>query len=181
MSRTYSPTLAVDLDTVAQAKFSPFRIGASCFISVPAAAAATLYFADHPGTGDATRYQEFKAGAATTVLTLSDDMNVPDIALEIGDIDETNRLQVIVLVNGSPLLWVGSDDTPSAGEFMITDTSEITLGEAPDPGAKIEVFSFVAGDIDDTGVLAAGSLTAHTCHSFYTSDAPATLISAERG
>lgn len=175
MSITPAQSLDITTAVVKRCRISPFLVGARCFLSVPAAAASTVYRVEHPGDGDVTKYAKFTMPGGVTTRTMPAAMNDLDTA----NVSDANRLRLIVLVNGSPIVRVNS--APSAGQFYASSTTVLTLGSTYAIGTKLEVIAMDAADITNTGSLAAGTITEETCQSFYTASAPVTLMSAERG
>jgi len=84
--------------------------------------------------------------------------NANDIA--IAALSAPASLQLVVLVNGVPIIRVGNDDTVGAGEFdygSVADT--LTFGSTYAAGTKIEVIVTEAADVSVATVLVADAVT----------------------
>jgi hypothetical protein len=164
--------------TTAQVKYckvSPFLVGMPCKLTPAAGAASTVYRAYHPGTNDTARYARFKGDGSTVTFTAPSALTAAPTTVD-ASITDANRMQVIALINGSPIVRVGTDATPSAGQFKAASATTFTFGSTYAAGTVIEVFILSAsGDIAATAALAAGSQTEEACRSFYTATAPVTL------
>jgi hypothetical protein len=164
--------------TTAQVKYckvSPFLVGMPCILQPAAGAASTVYRAYHPGTTDTARYARFVGDGSTVTFTMPSALTAMPVTVD-ASITDALRMQIIVLINGSPIVRKGTDATPGAGEFKSASSTTITFGSTYASGTKIEVFVLSAsGDIAATAALAAGSQTEEPCRSFYTASAPVTL------
>ncbi len=120
--------------------------------------AAVIYHANKPDTSaNSAKYLKL-IGDGTTIGWDSDDYADLAAADVQASITAANCLRVIVTVNGTPLVRVGSGATPSAGEFKVSGTSPITLsvGAAYATGSVIEVYILDASDITAESALTAG-------------------------
>lgn len=161
--------------TVTRCKVSPFLVGMAARLMPAAGGAATVYRATHPGTNDTARYWRTKGDGSTVTFTAPAALTAFPSTVD-ASITDANRMQCVVLINGSPIVRKGSDASPSAGQFICASATTITFGSTYASGTVIEVFVLSAsGDISNTGSIAAGAVLAETLQSFYTSSAPCAL------
>lgn len=130
--------------------------------------AATLYGVNHPGRLNTARVFRFKGDGSTTAFTLptaATGVTYPTTA--DASITAANRLQTIALqlpndvgmeINATNLLRVGSDATPSAGQFKINGTA-VTVGTAIPAGQWLEV---IVPDTANIVQINGGAFTADT-------------------
>jgi hypothetical protein len=147
----------------------PFIVGN--IVELNSVAAQDVYGANHPSTTDQSKYCTFVCNGTDTVYTVPDAMNDLDQTVA-ASLDETNAMLVICMVNGEPLKRVGSDGTPSTGEFAATDVAEITFGDTHPVGTKIEVIALDASDVVHLtgGTTTAGRSYFIECPSFIVAD-----------
>lgn len=142
--------------TVNRFRCSPFLPGSD--IVMRPCATAHVYSVPVVATGDATRYWAIQPDGVTVTFTAPTALNAFPTTVD-GSLTDANRLQTVVLVNGSPIVRRGQDiSSPSAGQFSTQTTTTITFGSTYAAGVSghvpsIEVLSFLAGDIVDSGSL----------------------------
>lgn len=156
---------------------SPFTCGEIVEINSPAS--QTIYGCDHPSTTSKTKYALFNGDGATTVFTVPATMNALDTTNAAGQ-TPANQLRAVCLVNGAPLVRVGSDAAPAAGQFRCTTTTTFTLGSTYAKGTVIEL---IANDAADIVTLTGGATTAGrqyyvACNTFMYATGVANLVKA---
>jgi hypothetical protein len=101
--------------------------------------------------GDNTaKYARLIGDGSTTEFTESDAACLANADLQAtAGLAAANSLRVVVTVDGTPLIRIGSDDTLAAGEFLVKDDSGTVLEfqAAPAAGAVIDVHIADAADI----------------------------------
>lgn len=108
--------------------------------------ASTLIGVNHPGTQAATRVFRFTLDGTTTAFTLpTAATGVTYPTTNAASLTVGNQLETIALTfapqfqaNATVLRRVGSDASPSAGQFRINGTT-VTLGAAGTAGQTLEV------------------------------------------
>lgn len=125
------------------------------------AGAAVLYGVNFPSKSvNSAKYLALFGDGATVAFTSTDyeELDAVDVQTTI---TAANCLRVVVLVNGVPIIRVGSGATAGAGEFKVagTTTKTLTLGSTYNAGTKIEVLVLDADDIDTHDALTAGIAT----------------------
>lgn len=105
--------------------------------------AGVLYGIDFPDKADSDHYGVVY-GDGSTVQWDNDALPCIDNANDVAALANTAAvtLGLVVLVNGTPILRVGNDETAGAGEFEYGGTSDtLTVGSTYAAGTKIEVIA----------------------------------------
>lgn len=138
---------------------SPFVEG-QLAVLFAATGTPSIYGTSHPGRNDADKYL-FLQGDGTAAAFNSTDYPMLANAHVAATPDATNKLRVIVRVNGVVQARVAAAATPTAGQFKTTESGGVvtlTLGAAPADGATIEV---LLRDADEITQLTGGALVAN--------------------
>ena len=161
------PNLVLSIPLFSAASPSWLRRLSGIATSAPAVAhptgASTLLGVNHPGTQSASRVFRFTLDGTTTAFTLptaATGVTYPTTnaaSLTVGNYLETVALTFAPTyqANATVLRRVGSDATPTAGQFKINGTT-VTLGAAgtagqiveilvPDPATIVSLFGGTAG------------------------------------
>lgn len=110
------------------------------------AGSSTLLGVNHPGTQNSARVLRFRLDGTTTAFTLpTAATGVTYPTTNAASLTAANYLETIALtfapqyqVNATVLRRVGSDASPSAGQFKINGTT-VTLGAAGTAGQIVEI------------------------------------------
>lgn len=146
--------------TVTRFNVSPFLPGSD--LIVRPCGSFHMYSVPVVATGDNTRYWAIQPDGSTVTFTVPTALQATLNAFPStadASITDANRLQTVVLVNGSPIVRRGQDiSSPSAGQFSTQTSTSITFGSTYAAGVAghiptIEVLSFAAADIVDSGAL----------------------------
>lgn len=134
---------------------SPYLVGNPVhFESVAGGTLKGLNLAGRDARGGS--YQRWNGDGSTTTWTPTAVVNLANAKGDGGSLDEDNILQVVILVNGSPLKRVQSDATPAAGEFKTAsaDGGDLVFGDTLAVTDKIEVFLDDGTNISDDTLVA---------------------------
>lgn len=143
-------------------KRSPFTAGDH--VELRSVGAAIAYGANHPGTLTTAKYVKVTNDAAQSSLARATyTPTIPAYPTTVAaSLTVANILQANVIKNGVLLVRVGSDASPSAGQFQCSDANTLTFGDALVVGDVLEVFILLTST--DITQFTGGTLVASTSY-----------------
>jgi hypothetical protein len=141
---------------------SPFIEGQYAILFA-ATGTPAVYGTSNPGRNDAAKYLVFQGLNLTTGAVTSATFPFLLNAHVTATPDQTNKLRVIVKVNGVVQARIAAAGSPTAGQFKIASAGDpavvtLTIGGTIDDNAKIEV---ILRDADEIVQLTGGALVAN--------------------